>query len=65
MSRWLYEYDTGNKYGPASDRHWEEFQSSLKRGCPFFLYPVYGIELRMVVKDNAPLHLLQTQKAPG
>ena len=54
MSYWLYEYDTGRKYGPASDKHLEKYRAALEKGRPFFLYPAYGYEFRMTVKEEAP-----------
>ncbi len=61
MSKWLYEYDTGNKYGPASKENEEKYEAALRRGLPFFLYPAYGYELRMVVMD-VPDAILEMEK---
>lgn len=52
MSKALYEYDTGHRYGPASDVHEEKFRAALAMGRPFFLYPAYGYHFRMVVKEE-------------
>lgn len=60
--RWLFEYDTGNKYGPCSEEHWKEFQRALERGSSFFLYPYFGYTLRMVAAE-VPDEIIETKAA--
>lgn len=45
----LYEYDTGHEFGPASEEHRKKWEAALSRGAAFFLYPYCGYELRMTV----------------
>jgi hypothetical protein len=47
----LYEYDTGERFGPASDEAVQRFKAALETGRPFFLYPYFGYTLRMVVRE--------------
>jgi hypothetical protein len=48
----LYEYDTGNEYGPASLEAVEKFKAALAMGRPFFLYPYFGYYLKMTVREK-------------
>jgi hypothetical protein len=52
MTKYLYEYDTGNRFGPASYESVQKYESSVNQGKQFFLYPYHGYQLRMVVKDS-------------
>lgn len=73
MKRWLFEFDTGNRFGPCSEEHWKEFQKSLERGSPFFLYPYHGYALKMVASEvpdavlgiQAEVRDVPKEKAPG
>ncbi len=49
MTLYMYEYDTGNKFGVASEESQQKYTEALQKGCPFFMYPYHGYELRMVV----------------
>ncbi len=50
-SNWLYEYDTGHKYSPASEEDVVEFQKALSSGKGFFSKGHHGYSLRFVVKE--------------
>lgn len=72
MKRWLFEFDTGNRFGPCSDESWERFQKALEQGRPFFLYPFFGYHLRMraeevpdALLDAVHVRDMQREKAPG
>ncbi len=61
MTYFLYEYDTGNKFGVASEENQRAYTEALQNGKCFISYPYHGYSLRMVVRkapfgsrDNIP-----------
>ncbi len=51
-SRWLYEYDTGNRFGPASEEETQQYKLAVAAGKAFFLRGYHGYHLKMVVKES-------------
>jgi hypothetical protein len=51
MTYYLVEYDTGNRFGPASDELVKEWKTAISRGTDFFLYPYFGYHLKMTVEE--------------
>lgn len=52
MAKYLYEYDTGSKFAPASLESVRKYEAAVASGQKYFLYPYHGYGLRMVVKDE-------------
>lgn len=50
----LYEFDTGNRFGPASEEAQDRYQRCLSQGKQFFMYPYHGYEIRMIVREDSP-----------
>lgn len=43
IKHWLYEYDTGHRFGPASLESVEAFEKAVSAGKPFFLKGYFGL----------------------
>ncbi len=50
---YLYEYDTGEKFGVASEENQRQYTEALQSGKSFITYPYHGYSLRMVVRKGA------------
>ncbi len=50
MTFYLYEYDTGDKFGVASEENQKAYTEALQAGKSFINYPYHGYSLRMVVR---------------
>lgn len=49
----LIEWDTGDDFGPCSEKWEKEYEAALSRGRPFFMYPYHGYHLKMWVNKTA------------
>lgn len=63
---WLVEYDTGDKFGPASEENISAYKKATENGKGFFRYGYHGYELRMIVVSEKLLphvqEILKNQK---
>lgn len=62
MSKYLYEWDTGWKFGPAGDNHVAQFETAKANGKPYFDYPYHGYHLRMEVRDDDQIPRAKVQR---
>ena len=51
-SYWLYEFDIGHKFGPASEEDCQEYSKALQNGARFITRGYHGYELRFIVKKH-------------
>lgn len=54
MGNLLVEWDTGDVFGPASKEAEEKYEAAVKSGCPYFLYPFFGYQLKMTIRTGRP-----------
>ena len=62
---WLYEYENGQAFGPASEESIKLYLAAKKRGVPYFNYPYFGYTKKIVVKFGAvePLKTKEEREA--
>ncbi len=51
---YLYEYDRGIKYGPASEEDCAAYTKTLQEGKTFINKGHHGFSLRMIVRKDNP-----------
>ncbi len=64
MTFYLYEYDTGNKFGVASEELQKAYTEALQNGKSFISYPYHGYSLRMIVR-RGPNSTAETEGNSG